>query len=550
MDLVEINSCPSFLVEMLIDLNTPNDCAAISQKYRERAYQEAYDIDVLLQDLMEYKIISTVWEQDRYDRHRLFLDMAGMDHDLAVRSLQQAKIGIIGAGGIGSNVATLLAAAGIGYLRITDGDRIELSNLTRTTAFVEAQIGLRKADALKARIFEHNSTCQVVTLPRLLEVEALDEFCSFLMGVDLVLLSADPPNAFELMAEIQKKISTPVINAGYLGRLGAIGPMFFPDSDFGFDVLAKNTDIECSELRYNINKNYQAPSYGPLNYLVSSICAHEVIKYVCADSRFLHNKRLFINPDNYEVSVYDYISDEILLEHSNVSPSQDKLHDFDVVAENYVTSREVDSLNKILLDDIVNNLLIEGCYRASLDIGCGIGTYSRILERCSDMVVGIDTNQKMLDRARELGEAIEYLEIDINKYKTDMLFDCIVLSLVLDHICEYQKCIEKVATLAQLGAKILCILPNPVKDSCVSGVDKEIILKKYFYEGKQIKTRLNKNGSMISHLTSYKRTLSSYINAFLEYGFVLKKIVEPQHPDPLQASHHVPYFTVLEFRYG
>ncbi|WP_273787868.1 MULTISPECIES: hypothetical protein [Bartonella] len=33
---------------MLTDLNAPNDCAAISQKYRERAYQEACDIDVLL----------------------------------------------------------------------------------------------------------------------------------------------------------------------------------------------------------------------------------------------------------------------------------------------------------------------------------------------------------------------------------------------------------------------------------------------------------------------------------------------------------------------
>ncbi|CDO48245.1 hypothetical protein BM1374166_00556 [Bartonella tribocorum] len=37
MDLVEINSCPSFLGEMLTDLNASNDCAAISQKYRERA---------------------------------------------------------------------------------------------------------------------------------------------------------------------------------------------------------------------------------------------------------------------------------------------------------------------------------------------------------------------------------------------------------------------------------------------------------------------------------------------------------------------------------
>ncbi len=35
MDLVEINSCLSFLVEMLVDLNAQNDCAAIRQKYRE-----------------------------------------------------------------------------------------------------------------------------------------------------------------------------------------------------------------------------------------------------------------------------------------------------------------------------------------------------------------------------------------------------------------------------------------------------------------------------------------------------------------------------------
>lgn len=34
MDFVEIDSCPSFLGEMLTDLNTPNDCAAMSQKYR------------------------------------------------------------------------------------------------------------------------------------------------------------------------------------------------------------------------------------------------------------------------------------------------------------------------------------------------------------------------------------------------------------------------------------------------------------------------------------------------------------------------------------
>ncbi|WP_208440325.1 hypothetical protein [Bartonella raoultii] len=163
--------------------------------------------------------------------------------------------------------------------------------------------------------------------------------------------------------------------------------MFFPVFDFGFDVFTKNIDIECSGLRYTINKNYQAPSYGQISYLISSICAHEVIKYVCADTRFLHNKRLFINSDNYKVSVYDNINDEILLEQRSVSPSQDRLHDFDIV--NYVTLREVDGLNKILLNDTVNSFLIAGCSRASRDIGYEIRTYSRVLERCLDMVVDI-----------------------------------------------------------------------------------------------------------------------------------------------------------------
>lgn len=77
----------------------------------------------------------------------------------SMNALRDATAWIIGTGGIGSNVATLLAAAGIGCLKVSDGDLIEESNLTRTTTFKELQIGTLKIYSLKANLAEQNSFC-------------------------------------------------------------------------------------------------------------------------------------------------------------------------------------------------------------------------------------------------------------------------------------------------------------------------------------------------------------------------------------------------------
>lgn len=61
--------------------------------------------------------------------------------------LRSATVGIAGAGGLGSNVATHLVRAGIGRLILADFDRVEPSNLNRQQ-FFERQIGMAKVDAL------------------------------------------------------------------------------------------------------------------------------------------------------------------------------------------------------------------------------------------------------------------------------------------------------------------------------------------------------------------------------------------------------------------
>ena len=65
--------------------------------------------------------------------------------------LSKFKVGIAGAGGLGSNCATALARSGVGTLVIADYDKIEECNLNRQYYFTD-QIGKLKTDALKENV--------------------------------------------------------------------------------------------------------------------------------------------------------------------------------------------------------------------------------------------------------------------------------------------------------------------------------------------------------------------------------------------------------------
>jgi len=70
--------------------------------------------------------------------------------------LTAARVLVIGAGGLGTPVATTLAAVGIGTLTLVDGDRIEATNLHRQFHYHPADIGAQKATTLAARLKGQN----------------------------------------------------------------------------------------------------------------------------------------------------------------------------------------------------------------------------------------------------------------------------------------------------------------------------------------------------------------------------------------------------------
>ncbi|HEX2244545.1 MAG TPA: ThiF family adenylyltransferase, partial [Gammaproteobacteria bacterium] len=91
-------------------------------------------------------------EIERYSRQILVPDLGGKGQ---IR-LRQARVLVVGAGGLGSPAAYYLAAAGIGTLGLIDPDQVELSNLQRQILHGTADIGRKKVASARAKLSELN----------------------------------------------------------------------------------------------------------------------------------------------------------------------------------------------------------------------------------------------------------------------------------------------------------------------------------------------------------------------------------------------------------
>ena len=86
------------------------------------------------------------------------------------KKLKKAKVCILGLGGLGSNVAVLLARSGIGYLKLIDFDVVEASNLNRQQYRI-SHIGIKKTEAIKIIIKEINPFVEIEVLNKKIDRE-------------------------------------------------------------------------------------------------------------------------------------------------------------------------------------------------------------------------------------------------------------------------------------------------------------------------------------------------------------------------------------------
>src|SRR5450759_1782472 len=111
--------------------------------------------------------------------------------------LSKFKVGIAGAGGLGSNCAVALARSGVGTLVIVDFDVIEEANLNRQYYFTD-QIGMNKTIALKENISRINPCTFVITHQVKLDRGNIIQIFS---GCDIIVEAFDSSSMKEMLIE-------------------------------------------------------------------------------------------------------------------------------------------------------------------------------------------------------------------------------------------------------------------------------------------------------------------------------------------------------------
>ncbi|AMD95555.1 sulfur carrier protein ThiS adenylyltransferase ThiF [Leptotrichia sp. oral taxon 847] len=132
--------------------------------------------------------------------------------------LKKTKICILGLGGLGSNVAALLARAGIGYLKLVDFDVVEASNLNRQQYRV-SHIGMKKTKAIKNIIKEINPFVKVDILDTKVDKENIS---SIVKDIKIIVEAFDRAEtkamAIEKLLTNKNKI---VVSASGMAGLGS-----------------------------------------------------------------------------------------------------------------------------------------------------------------------------------------------------------------------------------------------------------------------------------------------------------------------------------------
>lgn len=230
----------------------------------------------------------------RYARHIFLREVGGPGQG----RLKQARVLVVGAGGLGAPVLLYLAAAGVGHITVIDDDDVDLSNLQRQVIFRTADIGRPKAEAAAGEMRALNPHVEVVPVRLRLDEE---NAAGLIQGQDLVLDGSDNFATRHLVNRACVAAGVPLLSGAIAQWEGQLS-LFDPARDAPclacvFPVIpAEGLAPGCAE----------AGVVGALPGIVGAMMAAEAIKEIVGAGASLR-KRLVIQDvlwgENREIAI-------------------------------------------------------------------------------------------------------------------------------------------------------------------------------------------------------------------------------------------------------
>lgn len=163
-------------------------------------------------------------EKNRYQKH-LLLPQIGLEGQL---KLKNAKVLVVGAGGLGCPVLLYLAAAGVGKIGILDADVVDITNLQRQILYRIEDIGSPKASTAASHLAKINDTIEYEAVKQNLRPENAE---NFIKNYDIIVDCTDNFTARYLINDYCVKLNKPFVYGAIHQFEGQISVFNFKDVD-------------------------------------------------------------------------------------------------------------------------------------------------------------------------------------------------------------------------------------------------------------------------------------------------------------------------------
>lgn len=159
-----------------------------------------------------------MFEKEEFLRYLRQMILDGFHREGQIQ-LKQAKVLVIGAGGLGCSVLQYLTAVGIGTIGIVDFDSVEVSNLHRQVLYGDEDLGLFKVAVAKEKLKKQNPYVEIETY-----CEKINEqnATSIISQYDLVIDGCDNFATRYLVNDICVQLRKPLVYGSVLGYQGQI----------------------------------------------------------------------------------------------------------------------------------------------------------------------------------------------------------------------------------------------------------------------------------------------------------------------------------------
>lgn len=221
-------------------------------------------------------------QQKRYTR-QILLDDIG---ETGQGKIINAKVLIIGLGGLGSPVALYLAAAGVGTLGLADGDKVDVTNLQRQIIHFTKDIDVPKVVSAKAKLQAINPELRISEYPRFLDGAALQTIA---LEYDVVVDATDNLGAKLFINEACVKAGKPLVHGGifqYSGELMTV----LPGKTACYACAYKNLKPDSMQSNAPI-----AGPFGPVAGTIGALQAVECLKIIASVGELLTDQMLIID---------------------------------------------------------------------------------------------------------------------------------------------------------------------------------------------------------------------------------------------------------------